>query len=126
MSLASANIKVKEFSYYQVTKGQIIFVHNGSADKVPEVQLTVDDGSGQKQSLSPLVTFFTVQTPNAEESIPIPLIAGVVSGVAVAAAVAGVGLFCYRRHRERLKDKEAHALAQYKDDAAAMYQVSNT
>ena len=126
VSQANLTLPVKEFSYYQVTKGQIFFVHNGSISEVPQVQLDVDDGSGQKVSVSPLVTFFNVQSPTAEESVPIPLIAGVVSAVAVAAAVAGIGLFCYRRHREHLKDKEARELAQYKDDAAAMYQVSNT
>ena len=124
VSQANLTLPVKDFSYYQVKQGQILFVHNGTVEEVPKVQLTVDDGSGQKVSISPLVTFFTVQSPNAEESVPIPLIVGVVSGAVVAAAVAGVGLFCFRRAQNRRKDAEAHALAQYKDDAAAMYQVS--
>ncbi len=122
----NTTLPLTTFSYYQVKHQQVIFVYNGTDNTVPQVTLTLDDGTNQSKTISPLITLFNLQGPTPEASVPVPLIAGLVSGLTVVAALAGFGLFKVRQHREHLKDKAVRQLAEFKDDEAAMYQVSDT
>ncbi len=112
-SLVNTSTPISDFTYYQLQNEQIQFVHNGTA--LPQITLSVGDGSGEPVLISPLVSFLDTNNPNAP-SVPLAAVIGSVVGITVFAAAAGMaafGIFKWRREQER-EEKQAHLTPELK------------
>jgi hypothetical protein len=101
----NSSIPISDFTYYQLQDGQIQFVHNGT--QLPNMTLTVGDGSGVPVAFSPLVHFFNTDNP-ANPAVPVEaVVGGAIGAVAVTAAVGmtALGVIKYRQHKEREEER---------------------
>jgi Cadherin-like len=94
-----------DFMYYQVKDQQIQFIHNGTT--LPNMTLTVGDGSAAPVAFSPLIHFFNTENPN-NPAVPVEaVVGGTVGAVAVTAAVGmtALGVIKYRQHKKREEER---------------------
>ncbi len=102
---SNSSTPIPDFTYYQVQDGQIQFVHNGT--QLPNMTLTVSDGSGVPVAFTPLVHFFNTDNP-ANPAVPVEaVVGGAIGAVAVTAAVGAtaLGIIKYRQHKEREEER---------------------
>jgi hypothetical protein len=96
----NSSAPISDFTYYQLQDGQIQFVHNGT--QLPNMTLTVGDGSGVPVAVTPLVHFFNTDNP-ANPAVPIEaVVGGAIGAVAVTAAVGmtALGIIKCRQQKE--------------------------
>nr|WP_314628497.1 cadherin-like domain-containing protein [uncultured Noviherbaspirillum sp.] len=92
-----------DFSFYQVKDAQIQFVHNGTT--LPNMTLTVGDGSAAPVAFTPLVHFFNTDNPN-NPAVPVEtVVGGAIGAVAVTAAI-GMTALGVNRYRQYLEEEE--------------------
>ena len=101
----NSSTPISDFTYYQLQYGQIQFVHNGTT--LPNMTLTVGDGSAAPMAFSPLVHFFNTDNP-ANPVVPVEAVVGGATGaVAVTAAVGmtALGVIKYRQRKGREEER---------------------
>ena len=94
---------ITDFTYYQVRDEQIQFVHNGTT--LPNMTLTVGDGSAAPVSFSPLVHFFSADNPGSP-SLPVEAIVGSAVGAVAVTAAVGMTALGVIKYRDQQKGEE--------------------
>ncbi len=98
----NSSAPIADFTYYQVQTGQIQFVHNGTT--LPNITLSIGDGSEAPVSFSPLVSFFGTNNPDNPSVSVVGAVAGAVATTA-AIGMAATGIIQYRKNKERNEER---------------------
>ena len=103
--IRNSSTPITDFTYYQLQNGQIQFIHNGTT--LPNMTLTIGDGSAAPVAFTPLVHFFNTDYPGNPVVPVAALVGGAVGAAAVTAAIGmtALGVSRYRQHREEEQER---------------------